>query len=210
MKGDENMHLYLVRHAESCQNADLTGDWHPDDAPLTEKGKRQAALLAKREDLQTVDAIYASTLLRAAQTAFPLADKLGKPVTLLDDAIERDTAIFGTDRETMLREVPCAIWREWTPRIVCEHETPDMLRQRAKRLIDWISERSGEDESVLLVTHCAFFGYPLRYALHLPEDEPFAWKVENASVMHIEMRREAIPLLHCAGDRGHLFAERLF
>ena len=36
------MHLYLVRHAESCQNADLTGDWHPDDAPLTGKGRRQA------------------------------------------------------------------------------------------------------------------------------------------------------------------------
>ena len=210
MKGDENMHLYLVRHAESCQNADLTGDWHPDDAPLTGKGKRQAALLAKREDLQAVDTIYASTLLRAAQTAFPLAERLNKPITLLDDAIERDTTIFGTDREAMLKEVPCAVWREWTPRAVCAAETPDMLRQRAKRLIDWIVQRSGEDESILLVTHCAFFGYPLRYALHLPEEEPFAWKVDNAAVTHIELRPGIIPLLHCANERSHLFTEGLW
>lgn len=204
------MHLYLVRHAESCQNVDLTGDWHPDDAPLTGKGKRQAALLALRDDLQAVDTIYASTLLRAAQTAFPLAERLDKPVTLLDDAIERDTAIFGTEREAMLREVPRAVWREWTPRAVCTAETPDMLRQRAKRLIDWIVEQSEEDKSVMLVTHCAFFGYPLRYALHLPEDELFAWKVENAAVTHIESRSGDIPLLHCANDRGHLSAEQLY
>ncbi|MBQ6117959.1 MAG: histidine phosphatase family protein [Clostridia bacterium] len=204
------MHLYLVRHAESCQNADLTGNWHPDDAPLTEYGKRQAELLALREDLQHVDTICASTLLRAAQTAFPLAERLDKPITLADDAIERDTSIFGTERDAMLKEVPRAVWREWTPRIVCDHEPPEMLRERAKRLIDWIAERSGENESVMLVTHCAFFGYPLRCALHLPEDEPFAWKVENAAVTHIELRHGSIPLLHCANERSHLYAEGMW
>ena len=102
------MHLFLIRHAQSCQNADLKGDWHPDDAPLTATGLYQAERLALREDLQDVDAIYASTLLRAAQTAFPLAKRLGKSVALLGDAVERDTAIAGTPRELLLREVPSA------------------------------------------------------------------------------------------------------
>lgn len=199
------MHLFLIRHAQSCQNADLKGDWHPDDAPLTEEGLYQAERLALREDLQAVNAIYASTLLRAAQTAYPLARRLGKSVTLLDDAIERDTAIEGSPREVMLREVPCAVYREWTPRIVCAEETPAMLRERARRLIDWIVANSGADDRVALVTHCAFFGYPLRYLLRIPEDEPFAWKVDNASVTHVELRGDAPPLLHCANDRGHLF-----
>ena len=82
------MHLFLIRHAQSCQNVDLTGSWHPDDAPLTEYGKRQAERLALREDLQDIDTIYSSTLLRAAQTAFPLAKRLNKSITLLDAAIE--------------------------------------------------------------------------------------------------------------------------
>lgn len=187
----------------------MTGSWHPDDAPLTEYGKRQAELLAMRPDLQNVDAIYASTLLRAAQTAYPLAKRLNKSITLVDDAIERDTAIFGTDRGAMLQEVPCAVWREWTPRIVTDAETPEMLRERAKRLIDWITERSDDNGSVLLVTHCAFFGYPLRYLLHIPNDEPFAWKIDNCAVTHIELRPGDIPLLYCANDRGHLYAEEM-
>ncbi len=204
------MHLFLIRHAQSCQNVDLTGSWHPDDAPLTEYGRQQAERLALREDLQHIDTICASTLLRAAQTAFPLAKRLNKSITLLDDAIERDTAIFGTDREVMLREVPLAVWREWTPRIVCDHETPDMLRERARRLIDWIVSNAGEEDNVALVTHCAFMGYPLRYLLHIPEEEPFAWKIDNCAVTHIELRKDGIPLLHCANDRSHLFAEHLF
>ena len=200
------MHIFLVRHAQSCQNADLTGNWHPDDAPLTDHGKRQAERLALRPDLQDVTAIYASTLLRTAQTAYPLARRLNKPILLLDDAIERDTAIFGTDKETMLAEVPCALWRPETPRVVTDAETPDMMRKRARRLIDYIVARSAEDDRAMLVTHCAFWGYPLRYLLGLPEDEPFAWKIENCSVTHIELRRQGIPLLCCANDCSHLYA----
>ena len=202
-----DMHIFLVRHAQSCQNADMTGSWHPDDAPLTEYGKRQAELLSLRPDLQHVDAIYASTLLRAAQTAYPLARRLNKPVMLVDDAIERDTAIFGTDREVMLSEVPCAVWRSETPRFVTDAETPDMMRERAKRLIDWIVARSAEDDKVVLVTHCAYWGYPLRYLLRIPEDEPFAWKIGNCSVTHVELRKNEIPLLWCADDRAHLYPE---
>ena len=203
------MHIFFVRHAQSCQNADITGNWHPDDAPLTAYGKRQAALLSLRPDLRQIDRIYASTLLRAAQTAYPLAKRLNRQITLVDDAIERDTAVFGTDRDAMLAEVPCAVWRQETPRIITDAETPEALRRRARRLIDWIVGRTAEEESVMLVTHCAFLGYPLRYLLQIPENEPFAWKIDNCSVTHIELRKDAIPLLHCANDRSHLYAEGL-
>ena len=124
------MHLFLIRHAQSCQNADIKGDWHPDDAPLTDYGKKQAERLALREDLRGINTIYASTLLRAAQTVYPLARRLNKPITLLDDAIERDTAIDGSPRDVMLREVPCAAYREWSPRTVSAQESPAMLRER--------------------------------------------------------------------------------
>ena len=74
-------------------------------------------------------------------------------------------------------------------------------------MIDWIVSNAGDNDNIALVTHCAFLGYPLRYILRIPEDEPFAWKIDNCAVTHIELRNDRIPLLHCANDRGHLFVE---
>lgn len=204
------MNLFLIRHAQSTQNADIKGDWHPDDAPLTEYGIKQAELLALRPDLQNIDKIYSSTLIRAAHTALPLAQKLNKKIYLHEDAIEADTPLFGTKKEEMLKTVPCAEYIKIGERTVLAEEPPEMLRERAKRLIDYIFENAGENENIALFTHCAFFGYPLRYCLHIPEDEPFCWKINNCSVTHIEFKKDKIPVLHCANDRSHLYSEELY
>ncbi len=68
------MHLYLIRHGQSHVNLP---DWSGGnrDEPLTEKGQKQAAALAAwlPNHLPEVDAIYASTMRRAHETAVPLA-----------------------------------------------------------------------------------------------------------------------------------------
>ncbi len=69
-----NMHLYLIRHGQSYVNLP---DWNSGnvDEGLTELGQQQAAALAAwlPEKLPKVDAIYASTMKRARETAAPLA-----------------------------------------------------------------------------------------------------------------------------------------
>lgn len=69
------MRLYIIRHGESYVNLP---DWQnkETDAPLTEKGHAQARTLAAwlPKNITGIDALYASTLQRAAQTAIYVAE----------------------------------------------------------------------------------------------------------------------------------------
>ena len=79
------MHLYLIRHGQSYVNLpDWSGtNW---DQPLTELGRRQAAALATwlPQRLPAIDAIYASTMMRARETAAPLAEVYNLPISFED------------------------------------------------------------------------------------------------------------------------------
>jgi broad specificity phosphatase PhoE len=70
------MDLTLIRHAEAAKSETQTAD-----PPLTERGIRQAALLAERAaKWKKPTAILASPALRAKQTALPLAAAFGLPI----------------------------------------------------------------------------------------------------------------------------------
>lgn len=68
------MHLYLIRHGESHVNLADWADGNTDEG-LTDLGQRQAAALARWLPGQVAhaDALYASTMMRAIETAAPLA-----------------------------------------------------------------------------------------------------------------------------------------
>lgn len=67
--------LYLVRHGQSAGNAEGRFGGHS-PTPLSELGRQQAELTAHALFKEKVDAIYSSDLLRAVQTAEPLAKLL--------------------------------------------------------------------------------------------------------------------------------------
>ena len=84
VKASEVTELYLLRHAHAGDREDWTG---PDDQrPLTNKGRAQSERLGAF--LESVafrpDVIASSPLVRAAQTAEIVADKLGMKVKLDD------------------------------------------------------------------------------------------------------------------------------
>lgn len=67
--------LYLVRHGQSAGNAEGRFGGHS-PTPLSELGKQQAEATAAALSKEKIDAIYSSDLLRALQTAQPLAERL--------------------------------------------------------------------------------------------------------------------------------------
>jgi 2,3-bisphosphoglycerate-dependent phosphoglycerate mutase len=86
--------LYLIRHGQS--DFDWAGDrwasargdqWNP---PLSEKGREQAALLAKRLLVMDLEpfAVYSSPLQRAAETAEAFAHEVGAEVHFDDELVE--------------------------------------------------------------------------------------------------------------------------
>lgn len=79
--------MILVRHALPIRREDVDG---PADPELSSAGHEQAQHLARYLSQETLHAIYASPMKRAQQTAFPLAELTGLPITTIDDIAEYD------------------------------------------------------------------------------------------------------------------------
>lgn len=77
------MRLILVRHGETDSNVNRLLDTGHPGAPLNERGLAQAVAVVERLAGEPVEAVFSSDLVRARQTAAPLAERLGLPVTPL-------------------------------------------------------------------------------------------------------------------------------
>jgi len=85
--------LILVRHGETDWN--LEGRYQGQaDVPLNERGREQAKLLAERLRGERIEAIYASDLSRAYETARVIAEALGQEVKSLESLREVDTGVW--------------------------------------------------------------------------------------------------------------------
>ena len=71
--------LYLVRHGQSAGNAEGRFGGHG-PTPLSDLGREQAEKTAQMLAKEGVEAIYSSDLIRAVQTAEPLAKLLDLPI----------------------------------------------------------------------------------------------------------------------------------
>lgn len=97
--------ILLVRHGQSTWNA--SGRWQGQaDPPLTELGRRQAFEAARA--IGAVDAVWASDLTRAVETATIVADSVGVgPVVVDPDLRERDAGAFsGLTRDEIEQRFP--------------------------------------------------------------------------------------------------------
>jgi broad specificity phosphatase PhoE len=81
--------LLLIRHGETDWNAEHRWQGHA-DVPLNARGREQAKALAEELAPAGVDAIYASDLSRARDTAEIVGERLGVPVVLDPDLREID------------------------------------------------------------------------------------------------------------------------
>ena len=90
------MNLFLARHGES--EWVVRGEEAGFNSPLTDRGRQQARLLGRwLAASQKIDAIYASPLIRARETAEIVAAELNLPVTLDDDLREFEVSYWHDD-----------------------------------------------------------------------------------------------------------------
>ena len=79
--------MLLVRHGEPDYDAVYENE-SPLDPPLTAKGREQAMLLAAQLERFPVNAVYSSTMRRAAETAAYIAAVHSTRVARVDDLRE--------------------------------------------------------------------------------------------------------------------------
>ncbi len=85
--------LYLIRHGQSAGNAEGRFGGHS-PTPLSDLGEQQALTTAKALASEKIDAIYSSDLLRAVQTAKPLAELLDLPIIQTPAFRERHVGVL--------------------------------------------------------------------------------------------------------------------
>lgn len=85
--------LYLIRHGQSAGNAEGRFGGHG-PTPLSELGVQQAERTAQVLAKEGVDAIYTSDLIRAVQTAEPLAKLLNIPINTSEAFRERNVGVL--------------------------------------------------------------------------------------------------------------------
>ncbi|HEV8179511.1 MAG TPA: histidine phosphatase family protein [Gaiellaceae bacterium] len=132
--------LLLVRHGETDWNADGRLQGHT-DRPLSEFGRRQARQLAGDLEDEEFEALYASDLARARETAEIVGERLGLPVVLDRDLREKDWGTW---------EGLTAVERD---RVEFVGESTEAHRERILRALWRISERHPGGGRVLVVTH---------------------------------------------------------
>lgn len=96
-----NITVTFIRHAESLSNADGVIDTDVPGLGLTEKGDGQAQQIAHQLQHNHYDGVYSSPMLRAQQTAAPLAKEIGRQVQILPGLKEIKAGWFDGEPSSM-------------------------------------------------------------------------------------------------------------
>lgn len=144
------MRLILVRHAEPQA---LTVDGGRADPPLSPAGRRQAAAVAAALAAEGLDAVYASPLRRALETAARTADATAVPLTADEGLVELDSrsASYVPDHAADVNDARARAYLagEWS---ILSDETPDAFCARVVACLDAIVARH-RGQTVAVFTH---------------------------------------------------------
>jgi broad specificity phosphatase PhoE/ribonuclease HI len=159
--------LLMLRHGQTEHSAQRRYSGRA-DLPLTELGERQAAAAAARlANTNGVAAVVSSPLRRARQTAEPVADALGVPLTVHDGLIETDfgaweglTFAEARDRDPDLH----TRWLTDTSLAPPGGESMDAVHRRVRRVRDQLISEHGA-ATLIVVSHVTPIKALLRMAL---------------------------------------------
>lgn len=202
------LHLLLVRHGETEWNVRRRYQGQS-DVPLSELGKQQAALIAKRLAGQTIDAIYASDLERAWETARIIANKCNLEVFSEPRLRELKFGILeGLTFEEAEEQYPemIAAWLEDFNNTPEGAETIDLFNARVVSLLDDLKGKHNE-QVVLLVGHGGSLSETLRILLGLSREKRLYLEMENASLSEVSIAEDYVSLRRM-NDTCHLVGLR--
>ncbi|MGC9399493.1 MAG: histidine phosphatase family protein [Anaerolineae bacterium] len=230
------MQLYYIRHAESENNrlwAETgSGDGRSPDPHLTALGHRQARRLAEfiRDagegvpqeafDLQNVHGfgfthLYCSLMVRAVETALPLAHALDLPLVGWKDLHEGGGIFLVEEREKEEKtfvglpgrsrsyfeahypelRLPEDLGEEgWWNR---PFETREERPLRARRVLHTLLERhGGTEDRVALISHGGFYNHLLRAVLDMPDSADHWLVMNNVAITRIDFLPETINVVY--------------
>ena len=183
-------YIYLVRHGEH-QDA----EYGLADGTLSARGRRQSELLADRLSGVTFDAVWHSPLVRAAETARAVAERMPaispEPSALLFDCVPTG----------MTAETP-AVFEPFFGSVT-EAEVEAGRAQMADALAAFLVRKQG-DVHELLITHNFVIGWFVREVLDAPEWRWMTLNQANCGLTVIAQKHGRPWTLISHNDLAHL------
>jgi probable phosphoglycerate mutase len=180
----EPTRIIAIRHGETTWNVDTRIQGHL-DIPLSANGRWQAERLAEALRDEPIQAIYASDLARAWETAHYVGQAQGLPVTKEMGLRERDFGDFEgktfAEIEMLLPEQSMR-WRKRDPEFYpAGGESLITLRTRVLAAVERLAAlHSGEQ--IALVGHGGVMDVLYRAATRLDIQAPRTWELGNAAI----------------------------
>ncbi len=191
--------LYIIRHGHTAANAHRYAGW--DDEPLDASGREQAKQFVAVFATRSLDAIYASPLSRARDTAFPLAVAKRLPVEVCDDLIEMNFGVLSRQpKSSSTVRIRKSHLRDPIP----SGESLEDVRARAGRFLAQIRPRLMAGQSIALFSHfwtCrmllgSLLGGPLETLF-----ERLDYKPATGSVLQVDLESHPASDLHVMDRR---------
>jgi len=183
-------YIYLVRHGEH-QDA----EHGLADGPLSPRGRRQAALLADRLSGLPLDAIWHSPLLRAAETARAISERIpsveAEPSALLFDCVPTG----------MTEETP-AVFEPFFGSIT-DAEIEAGRAQMGDAVNEFLVRKPGDVHEVL-ITHNFVISWFVREVLESPEWRWMTLNQANCGLTVISQKQGRPWSLVAHNDLSHL------
>jgi 2,3-bisphosphoglycerate-dependent phosphoglycerate mutase len=209
MRGYAIMRLFLIRHGQSTNNALEDFSQRVVDPLLTPLGEKQAQHLADYALAHPhqfgINEIYASSMVRALQTAQPLATALGLPIRvwcdihefggMYSDGASEDEKIghAGMTRAEIQTQFPQALMGEditdkgWYD-VNLKMESVSHFIMRTVRVLHALQKRAKEDVSIALVSHGLFMDGLMKAIMRQTPTPPaeLFYLFHNTSVTRVE------------------------
>ena len=198
------LHLMLVRHGETDWNVERRYQGQT-NVPLSGLGRRQAELIAERLTAEKIDAVYASDLSRALETAQIIAGKSGLEVVPEPRLRELKFGILeGLTFDEAEAQYPemIAAWLDDFNNTPERAETIKAFRARMVSLLDELKEKHDE-QVVLLVGHGGSLSEILRVVLELSQEKRWYLELENVSLSEVLISEDYVSLKQ-VNDTCHL------
>jgi probable phosphoglycerate mutase len=197
--------LVLIRHGETDMNRELRFQGQV-NVGLNATGHEQARRLAARMAGEQADAVYVSDLLRARQTAEPIASELAlAPVPESGLREQHFGQVDGMRVDDIQREHPEA-WAGWL-RFEEDFAMPEGESTRAfhARVMDAVHRvvAAHVGQTLVIVTHGGVLDMIYRTARSLGLSGPRQSDIPNAGLNRIRVRDGAFDILSWA-DTRHL------
>jgi broad specificity phosphatase PhoE len=201
--------LFLVRHGQSAGNAEGRFGGHS-ATPLSELGFEQARVTADALAKENVSAIYSSDLLRAVQTAEPLADLLSIPIVTKPEFRERNVGVLeGLTFDESKQEYPSdyyALVNRNIHHVITKGESYSNLLDRIRgELREIIRKHRGERVAVFTHTGAlCFMTLHLLGAIHRGTKQTPWIITSNCGINRFEIRGPRNVRVLALNDTRHL------